>query len=70
MKLIDEAYTDDSLKDAAKRAGPECVKKANERAKGKQQTYFLKKRMKHSTLAPLSLSLCVEIMTFLHLNIT
>ncbi|KDR09844.1 hypothetical protein L798_00539 [Zootermopsis nevadensis] len=32
MNLIDEAYTDVSLKKAARIAGPGCVKKANERA--------------------------------------
>jgi hypothetical protein len=36
VKLIEEAYTDESLKNAARRAGPECVKKANEIAKRKQ----------------------------------
>lgn len=38
MNLIDEAYTDVSLKKAARIAGPGCVKKANERANGKQNT--------------------------------
>jgi hypothetical protein len=34
VELIEEAYTDESLKDAAKRAGPYCAQKANTRAKG------------------------------------
>jgi hypothetical protein len=41
-KFIDEAYTDDTLKEVAKSAGSYCAKKANKRAKGKQTNHFLK----------------------------
>jgi hypothetical protein len=40
VKFIDEAYTDDALKETALSAGPYCAKKSNERAKGKQIKYF------------------------------
>jgi len=42
LKLIGEAYSDESLKDAAKRAGPECAKKTNKTAKIKQKCAVLK----------------------------
>jgi hypothetical protein len=42
--LIEEAYTDESLKDAAKRAGPYCAQKANTRAKGTQINNFIEKK--------------------------
>lgn len=45
MNLIDEAYTDVSLKKAARIAGPGCVKKANERANGKQNTLSERKQI-------------------------
>jgi hypothetical protein len=41
VELIEEAYTDESLKDAAVRAGPYCAKKANARAKGAQISNFI-----------------------------
>jgi hypothetical protein len=42
VKLIEEAYIDESLKEVAKRVGPECARKANETAKRKQRSTVLK----------------------------
>lgn len=56
VNLIEEVYTDDSLKDVAKRAGPECVKKANRRAQGKQQNALSER--KNSNIEFFTLPLC------------
>jgi hypothetical protein len=42
LKLIEEAYTHESLKEVAKRAGPICAMKGNEYAKSKQLSTVLK----------------------------
>jgi hypothetical protein len=53
VNLIDEAYTDVSLKDAARNAGPGCVKQANERAKGKQQNTLFERNKSNTAILPL-----------------